>query len=176
MNGSSLSRRQMTALLGTSLCCAATSVPDTRPNPLTLAIGDYLGEVQSNGTSLLTETRLNSLGGAPIMCWPVAPDTGQPRKETSFNRIWVLKTGDQIKGYSVICQHAGCLVSDWDAKRHLLICPCHGSAYDVDHDGQVMEGPAPLPLPHLPIRIEKDRLRIAGLFSGHVGSHASRAD
>ncbi|NHN87692.1 QcrA and Rieske domain-containing protein [Acetobacter conturbans] len=171
-----LSRRQLSVLLGTSLCCGTQARANPLPSNVTISTGDFLTEVEGDNHTLMTTSRFRASPNVPIMCWPVAPDTRKPRKDTVFNRIWLLQTSLGLRGYSVICQHAGCLVSDWNAQRHLLVCPCHGSAYDVDQGGRVVEGPAPLPLPFVPVSSENGYLRVAGVFSGHIGSHATRAD
>jgi Rieske Fe-S protein len=130
---------------------------------------------QGKDSALLTESQIRN-GDTAIMCWPVSAQTHQPRMETPYNRLWVVRTQAGFRGYSVICQHAGCLVSDWDSKTHRLTCPCHGSVYDVEHDGAVVGGPAPLPLPFAAIAVVDGHLRLAGGFSAKVGGHASRAD
>lgn len=172
----SLSRRELSLLLGASACCGAAAKLPLQGNT-SIAAGDLLVPVGGSHRALLTERFMKENPASPIMCWPVDARTRAPKTETSFNRVWVLRNRLGFVGYSVICQHAGCLVSDWDSGKHLLICPCHGSAYDIERDGEVVAGPAPLPLPHLPIAVKDDGLlRIADGFSGHVGAHVSRAD
>lgn len=59
----------------------------------------------------------------------------------------VLVSGEgQPRVFSARCPHLGCLVG-WDAVRGRLVCPCHGSEYDLA--GQVLAGPAPRPLERL---------------------------
>lgn len=71
--------------------------------------------------------------------------------------------------YSMVCTHAGCLVSsraDGD-----LLCPCHVSRFDPTNGATVVSGPAPRPLPQLPIGVSEDgELLVAtGPFEGPVG-------
>jgi ubiquinol-cytochrome c reductase iron-sulfur subunit len=56
--------------------------------------------------------------------------------------------------YSKMCTHLGCPVGLYDRELELLVCPCHQSMFDV-RDGAVPEfGPAPRPLPQLPLYID----------------------
>lgn len=55
--------------------------------------------------------------------------------------------------YSAVCTHAGCTVA-YDSARGELVCPCHGSIYDPRHGAQVVAGPAPRPLPVVPVRVD----------------------
>jgi ubiquinol-cytochrome c reductase iron-sulfur subunit len=58
---------------------------------------------------------------------------------------------DDNVAYSKICTHAGCPVGLFEQKTHHLLCPCHQSTFDAAHGCQVIFGPAPRPLPQLPI-------------------------
>jgi ubiquinol-cytochrome c reductase iron-sulfur subunit len=56
--------------------------------------------------------------------------------------------------YSKLCTHAGCPVGLYERQLRLLVCPCHQSMFRID-DGAVPEfGPAPRPLPQLPLYID----------------------
>ncbi len=56
--------------------------------------------------------------------------------------------------YSKLCTHAGCPVGLYEKQLRLLVCPCHQSMFNID-DGAVPEfGPAPRPLPQLPLYID----------------------
>jgi ubiquinol-cytochrome c reductase iron-sulfur subunit len=56
--------------------------------------------------------------------------------------------------YSKLCTHAGCPVGLYEKELRLLVCPCHQSMFKID-DGAVPEfGPAPRPLPQLPLYID----------------------
>lgn len=69
----------------------------------------------------------------------------------------VLREGTELTGVyrdedgvahavSLRCTHLGCLLRFNDSERS-WDCPCHGSRFDVDVDGAVLEGPAVHPLP-----------------------------
>jgi len=72
--------------------------------------------------------------------------------------------------YSKICTHAGCPVGLYLATVHQLRCPCHQSTFDVLNGAQPVYGPAPKPLPQLPISIGPDGLlQSLGDFTAPVG-------
>jgi rieske iron-sulfur protein len=75
-----------------------------------------------------------------------------------------------VLAYSAMCTHLGCLVENWDAEKKRFQCPCHKSAFDPVQGAKVVFGPAPRPLPLLPLRVEKGMLKVAGEFSSHVGA------
>jgi Rieske Fe-S protein len=52
--------------------------------------------------------------------------------------------------FSAICTHMGCTVAPAGTQLH---CPCHGSVYSAT-TGKVLGGPAPRPLPSIPIEIQ----------------------
>jgi thiosulfate dehydrogenase (quinone) large subunit len=60
---------------------------------------------------------------------------------------------NEVVAYSRVCTHAGCLVG-YDASQRILYCPCHGAEYDPAHGAEVIAGPAPRPLPEIPVRID----------------------
>jgi thiosulfate dehydrogenase [quinone] large subunit len=56
--------------------------------------------------------------------------------------------------YDAVCTHQGCRVG-WDAQDAVMLCPCHGAAFDPNDHGAVLAGPTRQPLPELPIVIDK---------------------
>lgn len=61
---------------------------------------------------------------------------------------------DQFVAYSAICTHAGCQVQFVPGEQYIA-CPCHGAVYDPNHGAQVLSGPAPSPLPSIPISYDQ---------------------
>jgi ubiquinol-cytochrome c reductase iron-sulfur subunit len=77
---------------------------------------------------------------------------------------------DGYVAYSKICTHAGCALGLYLAAVQQLRCPCHQSTFDVLDGARPVYGPAPRPLPQLPIRIEDDgTIRANGDFTDPVG-------
>jgi ubiquinol-cytochrome c reductase iron-sulfur subunit len=82
-----------------------------------------------------------------------------------------------IVAFSKICTHAGCAVSLYrtpkfapDSPKPALVCPCHYSTFDPAVGGKVIFGPAPRPLPMLPLLIDrKGYLRARHNFDEAIG-------
>jgi ubiquinol-cytochrome c reductase iron-sulfur subunit len=75
-----------------------------------------------------------------------------------------------IVAYSKLCTHAGCPVGLYADTYRQLMCPCHHSIFDAADGAQPLEGPAPRPLPQLPLAVDADGYLIArGDFSAPVG-------
>ena len=72
--------------------------------------------------------------------------------------------------YSKMCTHLGCPVGLYQEQTQQLVCPCHQSIFNV-LAGCVPEfGPAPRPLPQLPITVDAaGYLRANGGFNQAVG-------
>ncbi|WP_370411742.1 Rieske (2Fe-2S) protein [Streptomyces fradiae] len=64
----------------------------------------------------------------------------------------------EYKAFSAQCTHAGCVLDKIEDNEGN--CPCHGSRFDVT-TGKALQGPATVPLPAVPVRVENGKL-IAG--------------
>ncbi|MGW2276988.1 Rieske (2Fe-2S) protein [Streptomyces sp. NPDC001770] len=64
----------------------------------------------------------------------------------------------QYKAFSAQCTHAGCVLAK--IEKNEGHCPCHGSIFDTT-TGEVIQGPATVPLPAVPVSAEGGRL-VAG--------------
>jgi ubiquinol-cytochrome c reductase iron-sulfur subunit len=60
-------------------------------------------------------------------------------------------TVENIVAYSKICTHVGCPVALYEQTTHHILCPCHQSTFDATQGAAVLFGPAPRPLPQLPL-------------------------
>jgi rieske iron-sulfur protein len=119
---------------------------------------------------------------APVLAWPMDPATKKARDGSRFNMVLVLRVdpskvvpdeaphmADGVVAFSAICTHQQCPVTGWEPERQVLLCPCHQSEYDPKQNAKVVGGPAPRPLPALPLKIENGALLVAGPFIGRVG-------
>jgi cytochrome b6-f complex iron-sulfur subunit len=80
----------------------------------------------------------------------VAPGSAVKFKDSGSPAVLVhLQSGDFV-AYSAVCTHQGCTVA---YKNSQLACPCHGSVFDPANGAQVVAGPAPRPLPEIPVEV-----------------------
>ena len=70
-------------------------------------------------------------------------------------------TVDNIVAYSKICTHVGCPAALYEQTTHHILCPCHQSTFNAAQGAQVTFGPAPRPLPQLPIGTDSRGFLIA---------------
>ena len=61
-----------------------------------------------------------------------------------------------LVAYSKVCTHAGCPVGLYQEQTEQLLCPCHQSLFDVRFGATQVFGPAPRPLPQLPLMIDDE--------------------
>ena len=81
----------------------------------------------------------------------VAPGSAVTFKDSGNPAVLVhLKNGDFV-AYSAICTHQGCKVAYQGGN---LACPCHGSVFDPAKGAEVVAGPAPRPLPEIPVKVQ----------------------
>jgi thiosulfate dehydrogenase [quinone] large subunit len=63
----------------------------------------------------------------------------------------LLHDASGYRAFVTRCTHAACTV---ELSNGRLVCPCHGAVYDPAANGAVVAGPAPLPLPIIPLQID----------------------
>ncbi|WP_227309855.1 QcrA and Rieske domain-containing protein [Acidisoma cellulosilyticum] len=170
-------------LLQTSVGCAALAKSAHALNfgaPDWPAPGDTLSPVDQPKETLRTDAI--QAGAPPMLVCPRKPD-GQLRKSL-FSQLLLLRlspesagpAAGQLRAFTAICSHAGCVVSSWIPGENFFLCPCHGSEYDPARDGAVVGGPAPAPLPHIPLKDVSGIIVIAGHFSARPGGRTGRTD
>lgn len=121
--------------------------------------------------------------GALIEAWPKDPASGTVRSGNRLNRILVLRVDPAgldektaaraapggFVAYSGFCTHAGCFIENYRQEEKAIYCHCHNSMFDPRAGAKVMSGPAKAPLAGLPVKVEGDRLLVAGEFEGKPG-------
>lgn len=122
------------------------------------------------------------LGAEQTMAWPFDPIAKVVRTGSRFNQILLLRldpdkltaetksrAADGVVAYTVICTHSGCDVDEWLSGEQALFCSCHGSKFDPNDGAKVLDGPAPRPLPALPLKVVDGKLAVARSFTARVG-------
>lgn len=134
----SLSRRDVLAGAGAGavvLALAACS-SDGAPSP-----APTTGTELPDGTDLTAVSDV-PVGGAVLVTVDEAPVlVTQPE-------------AGEVLAFSAVCTHQQCTVNPGDGE---LLCPCHQSRYDLA-TGEVLGGPAPLPLPGIPVVVADGRV------------------
>lgn len=112
----------------------------------------------ASGSSVVaTLTDVQRGGGAAAFTVPFSAPAPLPAGDPG---IVVQLSDGSFVAYDTICTHAGCTV-EWDAPDGVLLCPCHGAAFDPANKAAVLQGPARRPLAAIPIVVD----RAAGTIS-----------
>lgn len=145
--------------------------------------GDWLVSVDADTPVAMTVAELKP-NTKQQQAWPYDPKARRLRDGSRLNKVLLVRldTGaldaetaaraaDGVMAYSSVCTHQGCDVSAWREKEKTLLCFCHFSQFQPAQGGVVVAGPAPRPLPALPLRVEDGRLVVAGGFTQPPGGH-----
>ena len=141
--------------------------------------GDLLIKVDDPTLKPLTPDDVTA-GATQMMAWAMDPMDKTVRNGSRLNRVLLLRLDESVLrpdtraraaagvvAYTAICTHTGCDVTDW-LPEGLLYCPCHFTKYDPKDAAAVLDGPAPRPLPALPLTIVDGKLTVAGPFTARV--------
>lgn len=117
-----------------------------------------------------------------FFAWGFDPHRKVPRDGSRLNMLVLMRfdpatlsaaekklAADGVVAFTAICTHQQCTVTDWLKQAQVLQCPCHQSQYDPRHGAKVVGGPAPRPLPALPLKLDSGVLVVAGPFTGRIG-------
>jgi rieske iron-sulfur protein len=122
------------------------------------------------------------LGAMQTVAWAMDPADGTVRSGSRLNSLMVLRLDpeklapdtrarsvDGVVAYTLICTHNGCDIDDWLAAPQNVSCSCHSSTFDPKDGARVVDGPAPRPLPALPLKLVDGKLVVARPFTARVG-------
>ena len=73
--------------------------------------------------------------------------------------VLLVRHGDALHALHDRCSHRGCSLSDGEVEGEVVVCPCHGSRFDL-RDGSVRRGPATAPQPAFEARESDGRLEL----------------
>jgi cytochrome b6-f complex iron-sulfur subunit len=85
------------------------------------------------------------------------PVGGSKKIVLAGSALLLIRTPQEIKAFSAICTHLGCVV-DWDGLKREIVCPCHAGIFDLE--GRVVSGPPPRPLPSYPVKVMNGKVFI----------------
>jgi nitrite reductase/ring-hydroxylating ferredoxin subunit len=74
-------------------------------------------------------------------------------------RVSVARIGGKLYAFSDLCTHEGCQLSAGKLTGTTLMCPCHGSQFDVA-TGAVLRGPAKRPLTTFEVREQGGEIEV----------------
>lgn len=145
------------------------------------AVGDLLVEEDAEGPP--TPLRVADIPlGKPVVAFPFDAAVRRVRDDSRLNKVVLIRFAENdldadsraraaegVLAYSAICTHQGCDVKTWSSKEQVLVCFCHSSKFRLREGGVVASGPATRPLPTLPLKLDGDRLALAGGFSATPG-------
>jgi len=170
-------------LLKAALACGLARGAAAQGDPASLAPqpGDRLVRLGDGSKTPLAPADV-ALGAMQTAAWAMDPATGTMRSSTRLNQILLLRldpaslapvtrarAAEGVVAYTAICTHNGCDVDDWIASDRILSCSCHTSMFDPKDGAKVVDGPAPRPLPALPLTIAEGKLTVAAPFTARVG-------
>jgi cytochrome b6-f complex iron-sulfur subunit len=111
------------------------------------AIGGLVRAIQFLSPNVLLEPSLKFKAGQA--------DNFQPDSVTFIKeqKVYIVRAKEgYFYAVSAVCTHLGCITS-WKPERGIIACPCHGSKFTLK--GNVIEGPAPRPLPRFLISLDE---------------------
>lgn len=77
------------------------------------------------------------------------------------NKIAVANVAGTFYAFGDTCTHMQCSLAGGDLEETTVICPCHGSEFDV-RSGEVLQGPAREPVETFETRVEGGSLEVRG--------------
>lgn len=136
---------------------------------LTTADGRKVHKDDLDRGGILTVFPEDDVGGAMSQTILIRVQSSGSVVTTDTRKTW---GPEGYLAFSKVCTHAGCPVSLFEKALDELLCPCHQSVFQVGQGKPAMPvfGPAPRPLPQLPLYIDKNGyLRAQDGFDQPVG-------
>jgi cytochrome b6-f complex iron-sulfur subunit len=140
--------------------------PNTAPPPSTLAdicrrtvVLAPLGYLAACTTTRWIRATRDPSGVISVPLAELSPE-GYVYVETGGDSILLQRdAAGELSAVTLTCSHQGCTLS---RRRDTLVCPCHGSRFDLQ--GAVLDGPATRPLVRYRVEVVSEMARL------HVGA------
>ena len=81
------------------------------------------------------------------------------RFEVEGRPVTVTRVGGSLFAFDDTCTHRECSLAEGELEGTAVICPCHGSQFDVT-TGRVLNPPATEPVKTYPVRVQEGQLQI----------------
>ena len=186
--GCDLSRRVVlgAGLASVPLWGAASKADDENdPTEILPQAGDHFVYLVGPKEGQVVKSADLVVGGPQVQVYPADPK-GLVRDGSRLNLVILARisasgaspdttahAADGVVAYSGVCTHQGCPVNMWLPEKSAFYCSCHGSTYNPQDGAEVVAGPAPRPLPALPLKEVDGVLLVAGSFTAPVGATQS---
>jgi Rieske Fe-S protein len=85
----------------------------------------------------------------------VSADSAVDFEDSGSPAVLVHLQNGNFVAYSAVCTHQVCTAAYQDGQ---FACPCHGSIFDPSRGGAVVYGPAPSPLPRIPVKAQSGKI------------------
>ncbi len=79
--------------------------------------------------------------------------------ELSGKKIVISNLNGTFYAIGSKCTHMGCSLSNGKIEGERVVCPCHGSTFDLK-TGEVVRGPARIPEPSFKVKVENGELLV----------------
>jgi cytochrome b6-f complex iron-sulfur subunit len=96
----------------------------------------------------------------PATTFAAGSPADYPDGTVRFNKehkAYVVGCPGGVYALSAVCTHLGC-ITRYLSDQGVIACPCHGSRFDLG--GDVVQGPAPRPLPWLEVGVDSSGLLV----------------
>ena len=96
---------------------------------------------------------------AAVLAESDLPDGKPKRVLCKETRLLLVKRGDEIACLAETCAHLGGPLSEGKLRDSSVICPWHGSRFDLE-TGEVLDGPSAFSQPCLQTRVRKGQIEV----------------
>jgi Rieske Fe-S protein len=118
-------------------------------------LGTFLSYLWPLRSVAATSDLLRGAEGQPLSPDALAANEGVVVRNDLGKVLVLRRPNDEFIGLQATCTHLGCTVA-WNPESQQVECPCHGARYNLK--GEVLRGPARLPLQRVEIIVDETGL------------------
>ena len=118
-------------------------------------LGTFLSYLWPLRSVAATSDLLRGVEGQPLSPDALAANEGVVVRNDLGKVLVLRRPNDEFIGLQATCTHLGCTVA-WNPESQQVECPCHGARYNLK--GEVLRGPARLPLQRVEIIVDETGL------------------